>query len=153
MFGSIDFQISEKWELSGGVRYTEEDRSSVGGNLHENGLGFSPGGVFYTPSDKADNVSPEVTLSYNITDDVMTYVAFKTGFQSAGISNPGTVANLTAAQLDQARTHAKDLREAGLHQLAETLTRLVEADTDRVEAWFQTGARAAMLAHVLARTS
>ena len=95
-FGSIDWDINEKWELSGGLRYTKEERNSIGGNLHEYGLGFSPTGVFYEPEDESDNVSPEVTLSYNFNDDVMGYVAWKNGFQSAGISNPGTVADLTS---------------------------------------------------------
>ncbi len=94
-FASVDWAINDKWEISGGLRYTEEDRHSIGGNIHENGLAFSPGGVQYTPADKADNVSPEITVSYNITDDVMVYGAWKNGFQSAGISNPGTVANYT----------------------------------------------------------
>ena len=100
-FGSVSWQISDKWELSGGLRYTEEERSSVGGNLFENSLGFSPAGVFYEPSDKSDNVSPEVTLSFQLSDDVNVYWAYKTGFQSAGISNPGTVANLGALTFEE----------------------------------------------------
>jgi iron complex outermembrane receptor protein len=95
-FGSVDWEINEMWDISGGLRYTTEDRASIGGNIFENGLSFSPPGVFYTPKDKSDNVSPEVTVSYHINDDVLTYLAFKTGFQSAGISNPGTVADFTS---------------------------------------------------------
>ena len=98
VFGNVDYQISEKWEISGGLRYTKEDREAFGGNLLENSgfLGFSPSQVFYSPEDTSDNVSPEVTLSYHPNDDVMMYAAYKTGFQSAGISNPGTVADLTS---------------------------------------------------------
>jgi outer membrane receptor protein involved in Fe transport len=95
-FGSADWQISEYLELSGGVRYTDEERDTVGGNLFEAFGIFSPGGVMYSPEDDFDNWSPEVTLSWHPTDDTLVYGAFKTGFQSAGISNPGTVSNLTA---------------------------------------------------------
>ena len=103
LFGSIDLDITDQLELSGGLRYTEEDRNSVGGNLYEatGGFFFSPPGVIYTPADKSDNLSPEVTLSWHPTDDVLLYAAYKTGFQSAGISNPGTVPNLTGLSLQE----------------------------------------------------
>ena len=102
LFGSVDWQVSERLEISGGLRWTEEDRSAIGGNVFENSsfFGFSPAGYVYNPSDKSNNVSPEVTLAYDLTDDVMTYLAYKTGFQSAGISNPGTVSDLRSLPVD-----------------------------------------------------
>ena len=101
-FGSVDWQVSERIEISGGLRYTEEDREAIGGNVFENAafFGFSPAGYVYNPSDKSDNLSPEVTLSYHLADDVMAYVAYKTGFQSAGISNPGTVSDLRSLTVE-----------------------------------------------------
>ncbi|MCY4563664.1 MAG: TonB-dependent receptor, partial [Gammaproteobacteria bacterium] len=101
-FASVDWQVSENLELSGGLRYTEEDREAIGGNVFENSsfFGFGPAGYVYNPKDKSDNVSPEITASYHLNDDVMVYAAYKTGFQSAGISNPGTVPNLSSLPLD-----------------------------------------------------
>ncbi|MDH3640785.1 MAG: TonB-dependent receptor [Gammaproteobacteria bacterium] len=101
-FGSFDWEVSEKLEISGGLRWTEEDREAIGGNVHENSgfFGFSPAGFVYNPSQKSDNVSPELTFSYHINDDLMTYASYRTGFQSAGISNPGTVANLSSLPVD-----------------------------------------------------
>ena len=93
-FASADWEFSERWRLSGGVRYTDEKRDSFGGNLFENGLGFSPSQVFYEPKVSSDNWSPELTLSYHFRDDVMGYVSYKNGFQSSGISNPGPVPDL-----------------------------------------------------------
>ena len=101
LFGSVDWQVSDRIDVSGGLRYTEEDREAIGGNVFENFFGvFSPAGYVYNPSDKSDNLSPEVTVSYHLKDDVMAYLAFKTGFQSAGISNPGTVSNLTSLPVE-----------------------------------------------------
>lgn len=100
-FGSLDWTITDKLTLSGGARYTKEDRASDGGNIYERGLGFSPAGVIYHPDDSSTNLSPELTLSYRPIDDLMFYVAAKSGFQSAGISNPGTVPNLTSLSLKQ----------------------------------------------------
>ena len=101
LFGSFDWQVSERIEVSGGLRYTEEDREAIGGNVFENFFGvFGPAGYVYNPSDKSDNLSPEITVSYHLDDNVMTYLAFKTGFQSAGISNPGTVPNLASLPVE-----------------------------------------------------
>jgi outer membrane receptor protein involved in Fe transport len=96
VFGSFDWEVNEKLEISGGLRYTKEDREASGGNVFENSsfFGYGPGDLVYNPKDTSDNVSPEVTVSYHINDDLMVYGSFKTGFQSAGISNPGTVPNL-----------------------------------------------------------
>lgn len=104
MFGSVDYEINDQWKVSGGLRYTEEDRSAVGGNLFENSgaLGFGPVGLNYNPSDKTDNTSPELTISYKPRDNLMFFGAYKAGFQSAGISNPGTVPNLSALPIDVA---------------------------------------------------
>ena len=101
LFGSVDWAITDQLSLTAGARYTKEERDSVGGNFYQRGLGFSPAGVQYFPEDESDNVSPEITLSWRPTDELMTYVAYKTGFQSAGISNPGTVPNLTSLTRDQ----------------------------------------------------
>lgn len=97
VFGSVDWQLTEELSVTAGARYTDEKRDSFGGNLYERGLGFSPGGVFYSPEGDSDNISPEVTLSWTPMDDLMIYLAYKTGFQSFGISNPGTVPNLSNA--------------------------------------------------------
>jgi iron complex outermembrane receptor protein len=104
IFGSFEYQIDDQWAISGGLRFTEEERSAVGGNLFENSgaLGFGPVGLVYNPSDKTDNVSPELTVSYHPRENLMYYAAFKTGFQSAGISNPGTVPNLSSLPVDVA---------------------------------------------------
>jgi outer membrane receptor protein involved in Fe transport len=101
-FVSVDWEISDKLELSGGVRYTEEDREAIGGNVFENSgfLGFGPADIVYNPKDKSDNWSPEFTASYHINDDLMVYGSYKTGFQSAGISNPGTVPNLSSLPVE-----------------------------------------------------
>jgi outer membrane receptor protein involved in Fe transport len=95
-FGSVQYDFNEQWAVEAGARYTKEKRDSEGGNLYERGLGFSPGGVFYKPKDESSNTNPEVTVSWKPTDETLVYAAYKTGFQSFGISNPGTVPNLSA---------------------------------------------------------
>ena len=92
-FASADIQLSDKWELSGGVRWTDEEKStSVAFPFVHAGVVAIFGTVssgFQSPDIKFedDNVSPEVVLRYLINDNVSVYGAYKTGFKSGGVDN------------------------------------------------------------------
>lgn len=107
VFGEITWDITDSIEFSGGVRYTEEDRSTTGVQLFSRlqeafpALGipafaapFAHTGSMANIGRKFDDISPEATLSWHPTDDMLVYVAYKTGYQAAGTSNPGTFANV-----------------------------------------------------------
>ncbi|MFT6434637.1 MAG: iron complex outermembrane receptor protein [Candidatus Azotimanducaceae bacterium] len=94
VFVSAQYQLSERWELSGGLRWTDEEKStSVGFPFIHAGVaalgltaissGFQSGDVEF----QDDNVSPELVLSYAVNDDISIYGAYKTGFKSGGIDN------------------------------------------------------------------
>ena len=105
-FASADIKLSEKWELSGGLRWTDEEKSTsiffpfvhagVGAILPSVPSGFRTGDIDF----EDDNVSPEVVLRYLVNDNVSIYGAYKTGFKSGGVDNntlpTGTVVNLTS---------------------------------------------------------
>ena len=92
-FASADIQLSEKWELSGGVRWTDEEKSTsvdfpfvhagVVALLGTVSSGFRSGDVDF----EDDNLSPEVVLRYLLNDNVTLYGAYKTGFKSGGLDN------------------------------------------------------------------
>ncbi|GMN02349.1 TonB-dependent receptor [Erythrobacter sp. MTPC3] len=97
-FGSVIFDLTDQLELSGGVRYTDEKKVSTISvpYLHTflQGPGFVSPGFFSGPIRFADdNISPEVTLKYQATDDFNVYAAFKTGFKSGGIDNSALPSN------------------------------------------------------------
>jgi iron complex outermembrane receptor protein len=95
IFVNIDYQLNEKVMLTGGLRYTEEEKQFTGGqsylttlerayinNFESIGL---PGEVgVATLNKKYDEISGVVGLSYQYTDDVMFYATYKEGFQSGG---------------------------------------------------------------------
>ncbi|MFT4797556.1 MAG: iron complex outermembrane receptor protein [Sulfitobacter sp.] len=94
IFTSMQYQLSDRLELSGGVRWTDEEKStSVGFPFIHPGIaligltniasGFQSSDVDF----QDDNVSPEVVLSYLLNDDMSIYGAYKTGFKSGGIDN------------------------------------------------------------------
>ena len=94
-FGSLRWKILDYLELSGGARFTHETKSTVGVQEYRNALGaafgLAPAGASISVDNSFSNWSPEVSLRYKPTDDLMAYVAYKTGYKSGGISNPATI--------------------------------------------------------------
>lgn len=97
IFGSATWQILSNLQLEGAVRYTEDHRETTGDQLFNRmdyvlgpGVVFAPTGTVVHPYTDFRNTSPSVTVSWHPMDDMMIYAAYKTGFQSAGVSNPGT---------------------------------------------------------------
>jgi outer membrane receptor protein involved in Fe transport len=94
-FGQLRWSVLQNLELAGGVRFTHEKKETAGGNLYMNLLGQAfgllPVGQTVRQTQSFSNWSPEVTLSYKPQDNLMTYVAYKTGFKSGGISTPATI--------------------------------------------------------------
>ena len=90
VFGQINWDLSEKWTLALGGRYSYEEK--------ENGIQVEARATpqFGLPAipridvplldDKQDwsNFSPEVTLSYQHSDDVMFFASYREGFKSGG---------------------------------------------------------------------
>ena len=93
VFGSAIIDITDQLELSGGVRWTDEKKSTTVRfpfvhDIITFGFGFLPSGFFAGPVRFSDsNISPELTLKYKVTDDVNIYAAYKSGFKSGGIDN------------------------------------------------------------------
>lgn len=97
-FGQLRWSILDNLELAGGARYTHEKKRIRGGNLYMNLLGQAfgllPVNQAISQSMSFSNWSPEVTLTYKPLPNLMTYVAYKTGFKSGGLSTPATISAL-----------------------------------------------------------
>lgn len=97
-FGSAMIDLTDKLELSGGIRWTDETKVQTIAvpYLHTflQGPGFVRPGFFSGPINFADdNISPEVTLRYQATDDINVFASYKTGFKSGGIDNSALPSN------------------------------------------------------------
>lgn len=117
-FGSVQIDLTEKLELSGGVRWTDEQKvQTISVPYVHNLLAYIPdaanpgtflpspaflqSGFFSGPINFADdNFSPEATLRYKASDDINIFASFKTGFKSGGIDNSALPSN----SLSQAAT-------------------------------------------------
>ena len=85
-FGQASYDITDRLRLTGGVRYTNEDRDFIGENLSNSASAtpFTPGGRVETLD--TDNVNFTAKVDYNLTDDVMVYASYSTGFKTPGFS-------------------------------------------------------------------
>jgi iron complex outermembrane receptor protein len=92
-FVSGVYRLSEQWELSGGVRWTDEDKSTIVSFPYVHSalpIVFGSVSSGFTTDDikfSDDNWSPEVVLRYIHNDDISVYGSFKTGFKSGGVDN------------------------------------------------------------------
>lgn len=94
VFGSVLVEPTDRLELSAGVRYTKEEKVNrievpfVHAVLSGPPFNFLTSG-FQSPQIRFDddNLSPEVSVKYDITDNAVIYAAYKKGFKSGGIDN------------------------------------------------------------------
>lgn len=135
-FASAQIDITDQLELSGGVRWTDEQKThrTAFPFVHdalENPLDISPGlglpagtviipaltvaeGFQTGPIKFSDsNVSPEITLRYKATPDLNFYASYKTGFKSGGIDN----SILPTASLTDVVSADPALRQAALDSI------------------------------------
>ncbi|MEM9287397.1 MAG: TonB-dependent receptor [Pseudomonadota bacterium] len=92
-FVSGTYEITDRLTLSGGIRWTDEEKTSVIDVPFVHGLlsagpafidsGFNSGDIEFDDS----QWTPEVAVTYAVTDDINVFASFKTGFKSGGIDN------------------------------------------------------------------
>ena len=87
VFAQVDWELNELWMLSFGGRYSYEEKESV---FEVNHFAVAPDGgpkiniPLLEPKPDWSNFSPEVTVSYQMNDDVMFFASYRTGFKSGG---------------------------------------------------------------------
>lgn len=95
VFGQIIWDATEDLEIAAGLRWTKEDKSAIQQNVYvhpmmENFFGFIPFilpvGMPLTSTFKDNDISPEASVTWNISDEVTLYGAYKSGYKSGGFS-------------------------------------------------------------------
>lgn len=93
VFGQVNWDISDQLTLAVGARYSYEEKEGV---IELNHFALNPdftalpggGPRLNVPlvdnNPDWSNFSPEVTLSYQYTDDIMFFASYRTGFKSGG---------------------------------------------------------------------
>lgn len=102
-YAEVIWDIDPRWQFTLGTRYLRETKDSFFLQPYVNPLlsaVFLEGAI--EAGQKFTNWSPEATLRWEATDNVMLYGAYKQGFKSGGFSNSGIISGLTANPLDDA---------------------------------------------------
>ncbi|MDP3676320.1 MAG: TonB-dependent receptor [Novosphingobium sp.] len=91
VFGQATFALTDQLDVTGGLRYTDDEKTEVSRS-------FNPGGCQVPVADRiggnclgrfkanASNVSYLARLTYKPTDDLLFYAVHSTGFKGGGIS-------------------------------------------------------------------
>ncbi len=107
-YADLDWKIIPNLDLSGGARYTYEQKNANVGSTYLNAflpIG-APVGERIIGDINEHNVSPEATLTYHIASNMMVYGAYKQGFKSGGFSEPAVIpVNATAANQEFGQEH------------------------------------------------
>ncbi len=89
-FGQLIWDVTDTIEVAGGLRYTKEVRDLAtfdSGVLFTPGLTPGPGAVVNAvPQIRADNVSPEATITWRALENVTVFGAYKEGFKSGSFN-------------------------------------------------------------------
>ena len=90
VFAHFVWGITDKLSMSGGLRYTDDEKTAnilrVTGNTAPAGIG-QPGFVLIPNTEvtaKSEEWSPKVSFDYQWNDRIMTYAALSTGFRGGG---------------------------------------------------------------------
>lgn len=110
-YGNLTWQVTDALRLSGGVRYTEEEkdyarqtRVTSTSPFLVSAYGFAP------PVGTYDDTSIMISADYQLTDDVMAYARFSQGFKSGGFNGRAN----TAAESTEYRPETADSYEIGV---------------------------------------
>ena len=103
VFAHFDWAITDKLSMSGGLRYTDDEKDAtiyrVTGNTAPPGVG-SPQFVLIdigVVTVESQEWSPKLSFDYQFTDTMMGYVQLATGFRGGGFSpRPANALQLTA---------------------------------------------------------
>lgn len=126
VFGQLTYSLTERLKLTGGVRYTNEDKRFTPNNVEVTNFFLPPGlftllppvlppGFRLLPSEEVKISVNEVTtlanVSYKVTDDVLAYLTYSNGYKSGGFNQRNI---FPAAAVVSFQPEFVDVYEAGL---------------------------------------
>lgn len=101
LFGQLLWRITDQVEIAAGARWTDEERKHSLFNYLTNARVNLP-----VSRISADNVSPELSVTYTPTDDLTLYAAYRQGFKSGSFNTVTVVSSGTP-------THFSDEKAEG----------------------------------------
>ena len=127
-FGQFDYKLTDTLGITGGIRYTRDNKRFIGGQRDLNSLAFKlgyPSALHPDPLDPTlyfptvenrlsfNNVSFKAGVNYEITPDVLSYFSFSTGFKSGGWTTRATTPILAAPTFNPEKAKTYELGVKG----------------------------------------
>lgn len=102
LYGQATYAITPDLGLTLGLRYTD-DKKEYTYSGRTNTPGLAPGLTNFDVSDTLNfsSTDPRITLDYQLTDDVMVYATYATGFKSGGVQFSVTTAEAAQQSFDE----------------------------------------------------
>lgn len=89
VFGQTSYQVNEKLNVMGGIRYTHDSKSLVVGDQNLNGFALVTGDALIQDYDDIDvddgQTSFELSANYRVTDDMSVFARYANGFRAQTI--------------------------------------------------------------------
>lgn len=104
-YGQIDWHVTDRWTLTYGLRWSDDEKDIVQNSIDLLGTGFPTGVPLILPefpgpvtaSDSWSEVTQKAGVTFNPTDSMMFYATYSEGFKSGAFpSQANTVAAATA---------------------------------------------------------
>lgn len=113
------YDITDQWELSGGARWSQEERDSYQRSLpgHIAFAGAFPGNISLEDSFKDENISPQATLRWKPSANISVYGAYKEGFKTGGYNISQALTPLATVEAGQYDSETAKGFEAGVRSL------------------------------------
>ena len=123
-FSQADFKLTDKLGITGGVRYTRDEKQFQGGQRDLNSLAFKLGYPLALHPDPTDptlyfpttvnklnfgNVSFKAGLNYQFTPRLLTYFTYSQGFKSGGWTTRATTPILTTPTFNPEKANTYEI--------------------------------------------
>jgi len=114
-YGQVTWPVTERMNITGGLRYSYEEKKILVGNVRHSGIGLLLQSFDPTRA-KADwdNVSGRLALDYSINDDAMAYASISTGFKSGGFTGAATTKEVATTPFDEETATSYEVGLKGL---------------------------------------
>ncbi len=90
IFGQVEYQVMDNINLTGGLRYTYDDKAYKGGSATDDPFGVDQCAVFFNCPQSAsndfdeDSISGKIAVDWILRDDLLLYASWNKGFKSGG---------------------------------------------------------------------
>ena len=94
-YGQVTFNLTDQWHLTGGLRWTRDDKSGSFAQAVNN-IALSPALLDLRVAEpltklkfKDDRLTWMANVSYDLSDDIMAFITYSTGYKSGGFNSEG----------------------------------------------------------------